>query len=361
MAMMDVEIVIVTFNAAEKLRRCVDSIFKNTEPWFRLTIVDNASSDGTGEYLRRLSHRGVKVKVVANDANVGFSKAANEAMKASGAEYIALLDDDVEVTPRWLEGLYRHMSKDYSIKIAGPKVLYPDGTIHSADAIPHTWMFGYLERDLGQRDYVKTCEGLAGPCWLMRRELVDEGILFDEGYFPCQGEDFDYCLQVRSRGYRLLYCGDVRVIHHNLKRDGGFLMQNIRRLNSKWFSEGSPYDRFDVAPEARMFIDARKYAYEDEYGKSLDSLQEAERLLPGFVPLLLFGECSLGLGDIETAVRLLEEYKRLAPAHPDAYHLLWRAYVKLGETQKARDNAKSLLGLTSLQELEKYLKYRATI
>ena len=95
-----VDIIVVTRNAKANLKRCLNSVLKNTEGWdFLITIIDNGSSDGTKEYLKDDSLRGIKI--LSFDKNVGLAKAINVGVKNTHRDLIVLLDDDCEVTPGW--------------------------------------------------------------------------------------------------------------------------------------------------------------------------------------------------------------------------------------------------------------------
>ncbi len=233
---MPIEIIIVTYNAKEKLIKCLRSVQKYTkEIAYKLTIIDNHSSDGTADFLERNYKN--KHRVVFNRKNLGFSGAANLALRISKSRFIILLDDDVEVTPYWLSKLYQRIKRSSKFGIVGCKIISSNGRIFSADFRLNPFgILGRNEVDRGQRDYVRETEALPGPCWIMRRELIEKVGYFDERFFPCQFEDIDYCIRTRLAGFKILYDGKIKIIHHHLYRSGNqrTKSENEKRFIRKW-------------------------------------------------------------------------------------------------------------------------------
>ncbi len=240
------DILIVTYNARSSLVQCLESVFKHTRNVpYRLTVVDNASHDGTAEYLKK--HYPLKCHLIQSGRNLGFSGAANLAIRNTANPWTVFLDDDVVVTPGWLEKLHRRAAATAKVGIVGPKVLFPDNRIFCAEfSINPFRSAGWGEKDLGQRDYFKEVDALPGPCWLMPRPVLQEVGDFDERFFPCQYEDIDYCLRVRLAGYKVLYDGRIKIIHHNLLRaERPEYLKNEMKFRNKW---GKTLDRFPLAP-----------------------------------------------------------------------------------------------------------------
>ena len=233
-----IDIIIVTYNAEKKLRRCLKSIEKNTRDIdYCLTILDNASTDKTGVYLKKYSKTVDKklLRIIRSSKNLGFSGGANKAIKITKNKFIALIDDDAEVTKGWLSGLYSKIIGQNSVGIVGPKLLTPDGRIAGAGMF--IWdriilQIGLGEKDTGQRNYIRDVDCLAGPCWLIRREIFEKIGYFDERFFPSQYEDIDYCVRARLAGYRIIYDGTSSLTHHNLLR--GSTNINRKKFFKKW-------------------------------------------------------------------------------------------------------------------------------
>jgi len=230
------DIIVVTYNAKNKLKRCLESIERhagNISHW--LTIVDNASNDGTTDYLNKKYNKDRHVNIIHTKKNVGFSGAANIALKATRNKFVALIDDDAEVTKNCLEQLYKQIRNNPDVGIIGPKVLFPNKRICAAGTL--IWgridmNIGSKEIDSGQRDYTKEVDALIGPCWIIRREIIRKVGYLDEQFFPCQWEDFDYCIRTRLAGYKIIYHGKAALIHHNLFRSSN--ADNQERFIRKW-------------------------------------------------------------------------------------------------------------------------------
>ena len=114
-------IITVTVNNIDYTKLCIESIFAKTAyPNYELIIVDNASSDGTCEWLQELREKHNNVKVVLNKENLGFAAAINIGIKESKGEYIIFLNNDTIVTRGWINGLTQHLMKTLGIGMVGP-------------------------------------------------------------------------------------------------------------------------------------------------------------------------------------------------------------------------------------------------
>src|ERR1044071_10297781 len=92
-----VSLVIPLYNQVEYTRRCVESLARCTEQPYELILVDNGSTDGTGEFLAS-----VKATVIRNAVNLGCAKAWNQGVRAATGDVIGILNNDIVVTPGWL-------------------------------------------------------------------------------------------------------------------------------------------------------------------------------------------------------------------------------------------------------------------
>ena len=201
------DMIIVTYNAKDKLKQCLESVEKHTNGMsYLLTIVNNHSTDGAFEFLK--NYKKDNVQIINAKKNLGFCGGTNLALKNTANKFIVLLDDDAEVTKKWLDRLYKQIKDKPKVGIVGCKIVFPDNKIHSADyRVKPLQLVGAGEIDKGQRDYIRECDAVVGACWLMRRELIKKVGYFDKRFFPCQHEDIDYCLRTRLAGYKIIYNG----------------------------------------------------------------------------------------------------------------------------------------------------------
>lgn len=227
------DIIIVSYNAINNLKKCVDSVLQNTNAAsYRLTIVDNNSSGRTKNYLKKIS---TSCNVISLKKNRGFSHAANVAIESTNNKFIALLDDDVVVTKKWLEKLQMHFINKKNIGLVTGKILYPDDSIFSVGQIPYSLTnMGHGEIDKGQHNLIRECDAIAGPCWLIKRKTFHEVGKFDEAFFPCQFEDTDYCIRLRALGYKIICDGTVKIYHDSLFRVAGVNNKNKNKFYKKW-------------------------------------------------------------------------------------------------------------------------------
>src|SRR5262249_22448276 len=114
-------IVIVTYNNLELNRLCLESLLRFTEwPNYEVFVVDNASSDGTPEYLSGVTREFPGLRVILNQKNVGFAAANNQALREATGEILVLLNNDTVVPRGWLTRMIRHLHQDPSIGLIGP-------------------------------------------------------------------------------------------------------------------------------------------------------------------------------------------------------------------------------------------------
>ncbi len=115
-----VDLVIPTYNGREYLDGCLTALERQTYGDFHVTVVDDGSTDGTAEHLR---DRWSMVKVLALPRNVGLAAAINRALDTSTSEFVALLNNDTEVEPGWLEALVESLERHPEAAAATSKLL----------------------------------------------------------------------------------------------------------------------------------------------------------------------------------------------------------------------------------------------
>ena len=127
-----VSIVIPVFNKRELTEACLASLRRHTSaPETEVIVVDNGSTDGTGEWLRELEAKG-ELRALLHLENLGFARACNAGAAAARGELLLFLNNDTEVTDGWLEPLTRTLADDPYVGAVGSRLLFPDGTIQHA-------------------------------------------------------------------------------------------------------------------------------------------------------------------------------------------------------------------------------------
>jgi GT2 family glycosyltransferase len=217
---MDLSIIIVSWNVKDRLRNCLRSIFANLSNFSaEVYVVDNASEDGSKEMVRA---EFPQVKIIANDSNAGFSKANNQAIKASSGRYVLLLNPDMLVLTETLPEMIKFMDEHKEAGIAGchlinekgetvPHVRRFPGVLDQLAVIlklPHLfpWLVNkYLMRDFDYdhpgTNYVNS---IRGSFFMIRREVIERLGGLDERYF-IWFEEVDYCRQAINAGWKVAY------------------------------------------------------------------------------------------------------------------------------------------------------------
>lgn len=250
----EITIVVVTRNGLPFTRLCLESILAHTdEPRFELVVVDNASTDGTREYVAELAVRFGAVRGVFNAANAGFPAAVNQALECTAGRAFVMANNDVLVAPGWLDALVRHLA-DPSVGLVGP-VTNRIGTAAEVDVAYRT-VGGFVE-EAAERLRVAAGRSFeidlpAMFCVALSRETwADVGPL-DERFGIGTLEDDDYARRVRDSGRRAICAEDVLVHHFGeasfgaLYADGtrSELLERNRRLYAeKWGEAWQPYRR----------------------------------------------------------------------------------------------------------------------
>ncbi len=244
-------IVIPCCNQLAFTQGCLESVFRHTRPPYELLLVDNASDDGTSEYLDELETRSgpTRVHVIHNATNVGFPASCNQALAQARGRYLVLLNNDTLVATGWLEGLIAWSLHDW------PKVGLV-GAVSNAAAPPQQIAVDYRDpscalafaaRRLSEfAGRALEVERLTGFCLLIRREVIDRIGGLDERFGLGFFDDDDLCVRAREAGFGLRVALNVFVHHFGSRTFAGLgidchrqLEENFARFQVKWGPERS--------------------------------------------------------------------------------------------------------------------------
>jgi GT2 family glycosyltransferase len=210
-----VAVVIPTWNGRELLDGALRSLREQRYRDFVAIVVDNGSTDGTTAHLQE---RWPSVAVVALAENRGFAGAVNAGIAAADGDYVALLNNDMELDPGWLAELVAALDADPGAGSAASKLrmLREPGILDGAGDLVTwygaTWRRGHGERDRGQYDapgvVASPCAGAA----LYRRRALEEVGGFDERFFAYL-EDADWGLRAQLAGWRCLWVPSAVAYH----------------------------------------------------------------------------------------------------------------------------------------------------
>jgi GT2 family glycosyltransferase len=211
----EVSVVIVTWNGRRFLEPCLAALAAQEGVRAETILVDNASTDGTIEFVREAFPW---VRVVALEKNVGFTGGNNAGARAARGRLLAFLNNDTVPDGRWLSTLQRGLDEAAGFALAASRIVYmhDPGVIDSAGDGMLRWG-GAFKRHHGGRveDAPDSGEvfGACGAAFLIPKAVFDELGGFDEDFFASH-EDVDLSYRARLRGYRCRYVADAVVRHH---------------------------------------------------------------------------------------------------------------------------------------------------
>ncbi len=220
-----ISVIILTHNQLAVTRRCLPSLLASAyRPW-ELVVVENGSSDGTGDWLTEFgataAAAGVRVQVVRNPQNLGCSTARNQGVAAAHGDILAFVDNDVALrSRRWLAALSAALETERHAVIVGPKLVYPFAPYRIQCAgvgISRTGRVLFRGRgelrDDPQFNEPREVQCLISACCMLRRDAFEQAGGFDEAFNPVQFEDFDLCYRLRGAGGRAYYRPAVEMYH----------------------------------------------------------------------------------------------------------------------------------------------------
>ncbi len=251
-----ITIVIPVFNKLALTKACLESIRQTSgsEP-LEIIVVDNASNDGTAEYLQAEQAAG-NLRCLTNDQNAGFARACNQGAEAARSGLVVFLNNDTRVTKGWAAAMARAaIQKDAGV--VGAKLLYPDGRVQHAgiefiNGVPDH-PFRHAAADAPEVNHARDLDMVTGACLMIHRDLFLKLGGFDEVY-KNGVEDADLCLRARAAGYKVIYEPKAVVYHHEGQTPGRFnhVSDNLNRFFSRWRGWFDKQHRFIVPTPPRI-------------------------------------------------------------------------------------------------------------
>ncbi len=219
------DIVIVSYRGAALLRRCLASLREHAAaPWAAVTVVDNASGDGTAEMV---AAEFPEVRLLAQSRNLGFARAQNLGIATGSGAAVLVLNPDTAVEAGTLEPLIERLAEDARIGCVGPALIREDGSFdHAArrsfptplSALGHFSGIG-RRSERGPLAAYRAPEVERGPVdavngafMMLRRSAFEQVGGFDEGYWMYM-EDLDLCRRLADAGWITFYEPRSRAIH----------------------------------------------------------------------------------------------------------------------------------------------------
>jgi GT2 family glycosyltransferase len=223
-----ISVIVVNWNRKELLRACLRSLERQTGVAFEIILVDNGSSDGSAD----MAEEEFRASVIRNAENRGFCAANNQGIRAAAGEFIALLNNDAEAEPGWLEALWLACASAPDVGMAASKILVWEAP-RTIDKAGHLIFPDGQNRgrgsgmpDCGQFDRQEEVLWPDGCAALYRRGMLDQIGGFDEDFFA-YGDDAELGLRARIAGWRCIYTPKAVVRHH---RSATLGKDSLRRL-----------------------------------------------------------------------------------------------------------------------------------
>jgi GT2 family glycosyltransferase len=228
-----VSVIVVNWNRAALLRSCLESLRQQSGVNFEIIIVDNGSTDDSLEAVKDFKKTStIPLRLIKNERNFGFCAANNQGIAAARGELIALLNNDAEADPGWLQAMSAELQARPDFGMIASKILvYEDP--RKIDKAGHLIYLdgqnrgrGTGEIDSGQYDRIEEVLWPDGCAALYRKSMLDDIGGFDEDLFA-YGDDAELGLRARIAGWGCLYVPHAVVRHHRASTLG---LMSSRRL-----------------------------------------------------------------------------------------------------------------------------------
>jgi len=217
----DIAVVILSWNGIEWIKTFLPTIIDKSSN-ANIYVADNASTDGTVEYIKE---NFTNVNVIQNYSNDGYAKGYNDALKNLNEKYFVLINSDIEVTDNWLNPIIDLMEDNIDIAACQPKILdynnrnkfeYAGASGGYIDTLGYPYcrgrIFSDIEEDNNQYDDIKEVFWASGACLFVRSENFKEVNGFDNDFFAHQ-EEIDLCWRLKNSGYKVMV-NPQSVVYH---------------------------------------------------------------------------------------------------------------------------------------------------
>ncbi len=330
--MKKVAVVILNWNGRNMLQRFLPIVVAHSQGEdVEVVVADNASTDDSVAWLQSVYPQ---VRLILLPENYGFAEGYNRALAQVQAEYVVLLNNDVEVTAGWLEPLWVYMDAHPEVAACQPKILsernkemfeYAGASGGYLDVLGYPFcrgrIFEQVEKDKGQYDDVASILWASGAALFVRlKDYVEVGGL--DARFFAHMEEIDFCWRLRSRG-RKLVCNPQSVVYH---------------VGAATLSSESPRKTF------LNFRNNLLMLYKNLPERELKKVMVVRTFLDGLAALVF---CLKGARvHAEAVLQARREYKRLRPSFMEArkanmkcqineripervpYSILWKFHVE---------------------------------
>lgn len=241
--------IILTWNSEKYIGSCIEAVQKIENYDIKVIVIDNGSTDSTLEQITKDRN----TEIIRLDKNAGTTVSRNIGIKkASECDFICILDSDTIINQEAVDGLINVLQEDKANAIAGPKMADSRGVIqNSGRKIPSAAekMLKVLPCKAAKKKaqelekysdiFDVECRPvgyLMSACWMIKREVIEKIGLLDEKIFYAP-EDAEYCIRAWKSGYRVIYCGNVQIVHEwqRLSRKKIFSRHNYEHIKGLFY------------------------------------------------------------------------------------------------------------------------------
>jgi len=262
-----ISVVILNWNGKKFLEKFLPGVIRHSAGAADIVIADNASTDGSVEFLAK---EFPQVRTIILEKNHGFAGGYNLALQQITSDYYILLNSDIEVTENWIMPVIELMKADPAIAACQPKIrsfFEPEKFEYAGAAGGFIDKYGYpfcqgrmfqsLEKDEGQYDETREVFWATGACLFVRASVFHAMGGFDEDFFAHM-EEIDFCWRAKNHGYKIMYCPDSMILHIGggtlPKRNSRKTYLNIRN-NIIMLYKNLEQGRLTKVLVARIFLD----------------------------------------------------------------------------------------------------------
>lgn len=219
---MDLSVIIVSYNTKELLRQCLESINVIRDTRYEVIVVDNASTDGSVDFLKGLSLRKdspyQRFKLIENKKNLGFAAANNQGIRKAKGDYILLLNSDTVLKGNSLLKLIKFAKKHPRAGVVGCKLLNKDGSDQPSVApfftLPRVflWLFTGDRFLYSSPQKARQVDWVMGAALMAKKEAIKEAGLLDEKFFMYM-EEVEWCYRIKKAGWQVWFYPGAKIFH----------------------------------------------------------------------------------------------------------------------------------------------------
>ena len=261
--MKELSIIIINWNSAEFVTKCVETIKRETQKTdYEIIVVDNASYDGCGEQLASMHP---DVIFIQSQKNLGFARGNNLGAEYASGSTLLFLNPDTEIRSHAIDRLYTCIQSLPDCGALGGKLLNSDGSIQTScvQAFP-TILNQLMDAEILRKWFPQSrfwangsilnngapveVEVISGACLMIKLDVFRKIGGFSTDYFM-YSEDLDLCFKAQRMGLRNYYCGEAVIVHHGggssrksvSKFSSVMMRESINRFLRKWYGPWYAY------------------------------------------------------------------------------------------------------------------------